>query len=255
MGVGLEAAGGLVGVELGDFAVGPAIVAGGPLGQGHADVVDHDAGQLAGGSALEDVVLVVLAVFAVAHACAEEAQVPGGAHAAVAQDPSEKAHISGQEIAGVGGLVGEGLEGCDQLVVHDLVGIQVELPRSGDGQGFDGPVALRAVMLEGVLDDSGAKRAGQLGGAVLAEGVHHEDFVGNLTRTAEGGGKRVLGVEGEQDDGGPHRRMVAHGLRRGEQRLAARLGWGLAGLRGSEPGSRRREGPGFPPPSPLLFVQ
>ena len=75
----------------------------------HGDVVDHDAGELAGGAgAHEQVVLVVLAIFATADAGSEEAQVPGWAHAAVAHDAAEEFDVSRDEVAGVLRLVGEG---------------------------------------------------------------------------------------------------------------------------------------------------
>ena len=63
-GVGLKTPGRLFAVQFSYFAVRPAIVPRDPLRQGHADVVDHRAVQLAAGAAREQEVLIVFAVFA-----------------------------------------------------------------------------------------------------------------------------------------------------------------------------------------------
>ena len=154
------------------------------------------AGQLAAGSGVEQKVLIVFAVFAAAHAGAEQTQVPGGAHAAMAQLAAQKAQIAGQKVAGVFGFVGKGLDRRHQLAVHPFVGIQVQLPGPGDGQIIDRPIALRSVMLKSVLNHRGSQRARQLHGAILAVGVHNEDLVGDLAGAHERGAERFFGVEG-----------------------------------------------------------
>ena len=121
---------------------------------------------------------------------------PGWAHASVTQDAAEKAQIAGQKVSRVFRLFRKRQNSRNQLIVHPFIGIQMQLPGLGDGQIVDGPIALRAIVLEGVLDHGGSERTRQLYGSVLAERVDDEDFVGNLAGSCERRGKSCFGVEG-----------------------------------------------------------
>ena len=69
--------------------------------------------------------LVVLAILAAPHSGAEQAQMPGGVHASMAQNPPQKAHVTGYEVTAVFRLLRQRLNGRYQFVVHPLVGIKV----------------------------------------------------------------------------------------------------------------------------------
>ena len=62
-----------------------------------------------------------------------------------------KSEIAGDEVA-----QGSGSSGRARIAatngVHPFVGIEMQLPRPGDGQVIDGPIALCAIVLESVLD-------------------------------------------------------------------------------------------------------
>ena len=120
---------------------------------------------------------------------------PGRAHSSVTQDAAEKAQIAGQKVSRVFGFVRKRKNGRDQLIVHPFIGIEMQLPWPGDGQVVDRPIALRAVVLKGVLDDGGSEPARELYGSVRAERVDDEDFVGNSTGAQKRGAERILRIK------------------------------------------------------------
>ena len=71
-----------------------------------------------------------------------------------------------------------------QLGRQPLVGVEMELPLVLQRQIVDRPVALRAVVLEGVLDDAGAGGGGDLQRLVGAAGIDHMDVVGDAPGAA-----------------------------------------------------------------------
>lgn len=140
-------------IQFGNLVICPSIMAGRPFGERHPDIVDHCAGQLSGRSTHEHEMLIVLSIFAAAKPGAEEPQMPGGAHAPMAKNTSEKTKIPRYKIAGMDWLVGEISDGADQMFIHDFVRIEVQLPMTRNRQMVDRPVALRAIVFEGMLDD------------------------------------------------------------------------------------------------------
>src|SRR6202035_1246245 len=141
--------------------------------------------------------------FAAPDAAAKQTQMPGWAHASVTQDAAQKAQIAGQKVSRVFGLFRKRKNGPDQLIVHPFIGIQMKLPGPGDGQVVDRPIALRAIVLKGVLHDGGSEPARQLYGSVFAKRVDDKDFVGNPTGAQERGAERILRVERQKDNGWP----------------------------------------------------
>src|SRR5208337_3339112 len=129
---------------------------------------------------------------------------PGWAHASVTQNAAEKAQIAGQKVSRMFGFFRDRKNGRDQLIVHPFIGIQMQLPGPGNGQVVDRPIALRAIVLKGMLDDGGSEAARQFCGSVLAERVDDKDFVGNPTGARKRGAERILRVERQKDDGWPH---------------------------------------------------
>ena len=123
--------------------------------------------------------LIVFAVFAAGRAVAEEAQMPGGRHGSVADHATEKAYVAGEQEAVGGGVFRELPDGGDELVVHRLIGVEMQLPAVPERQGGDGPISLRSVVLEAALRHTGPGRRGQSDGLVGAEGVDDMHVVGD----------------------------------------------------------------------------
>ena len=74
-----------------------------------------------------------------------------------------------------------------------------------------------------MLDHDGAKRPGQFGGSIGAEGIDNEDFVGQQADTVEGIAQGLFRIKSKKNGGGPHTFIVADGERRKVQ-IAQRAG-------------------------------
>ena len=101
-------------------------------------------------------------------------------------------------------LFGQCLDSRHQFIIHPLIGIQVQLPGSRNRQVVDGPVTLGSVILKGVLNNNGPMLSRQFRGPVFAEGIHHEDLVGNLPRAGKRGAQGTFRIKSQKDDSGPH---------------------------------------------------
>ena len=158
-----------------------------PFRKRHADLVDHVALQLPGGALREVEVLVVFAFLASPVSVAKETQVPCGRHAAVEHLSSQKLHQARDEKAGFCGVLGQRVQRRDQLGSQSLIGIQVQLPRVLDHQVVDGPVPLRAVVFEGMLDHLRSVLLADSHCVVTAEGVDNVQIIGDLLRLGQRG--------------------------------------------------------------------
>jgi hypothetical protein len=146
-------------------------------------------------------VLVVLASLAAACSGAEEAHVPGGRHASVAENAAHELEEAGEIVAIDCGIFGERGDLADKLRGEAFVGVEMELPGVLDGDIGDGPVALGAIVFKGMMDDRGTGGLGEGDGVVGAAGVDDVDVVGEAEKAAQGCRKGVGGVESEDDDG------------------------------------------------------
>ena len=176
-----------------------------PLGKTDADIVDHWRIDACRG-AVHPEMLVVAPIFASTLAFAEQAQMPDRIHAAVTDGLAHEMHQPWQIIA-----VDRGGEGSAQrvdtggkLARQTLIGIEMQLPIVFQRQIVHGPVALPAIILEGVIDDLGAVPFGDRQGRIRAAGIDHMDVVGDEGGAGQRGAQARLGIEGQNDNGKSH---------------------------------------------------
>src|SRR5215469_4253440 len=123
-----------------------------PFGERHPDIIDHFAWQLSCRPAHQHEMLIIVSIFASSEPGLKESQMPGRAHTPMPKHASEKTKIPRDKIPGMDRIGWEIPDGIDQLFIHNFICIKVQLPITRDRQVVNRPIALCAIMFEGMLN-------------------------------------------------------------------------------------------------------
>ena len=95
-------------------------------------------------------------------------------------EPSAVEEVAALDAKGyvLGGIVGGVLEAAFEFGRDALVGVEIEDPGMAKGDVFEAPVLVSGPVVEGAGGDVRAVLAGELEGAVGAEGIEDMDVVG-----------------------------------------------------------------------------